>query len=59
MESFKTIAELSKNAKQSVGTSNIAVLYSCSEIPVRIKKLFKNNYIPVLFLKPVKNCRTL
>jgi len=43
MESFGTIAELSKNAKKSV---------------ILNKKLFKNKR-PVLFLKHVRNCKTL
>jgi len=33
MESFGTIAELSKNVKKSIGTPNNEVFYSCSEVP--------------------------
>jgi len=33
MKSFGTIPELSKNAKETTGTLNNEVLYSCSEVP--------------------------
>jgi len=48
MESFGTIAELSKNAKEATGTLNNEVLYSCSEVlTFRLKnclKTIKNQY---------------
>jgi len=33
MESFRTIAELAKNAKKSAGTPIKEVLYSCDQVP--------------------------
>jgi len=58
MESFRTIAELSKNAKKSTGIPNKAVLHSCNEVPkFRLKNCLKT--IKSLFLKPIRNCRTI
>jgi len=47
MESFGTIAELSKNAKntkKSAGTSNNEILYSCGEVSA----LGLKNYLKII-----------